>query len=1061
MQIKKLADELGVQVTLVKNFLRTSEIARGRVFAGAEEDLDRDQERAVRDAHQANLLKRNRGATIDVEVDEDAPDPEVNAADLEGLRAAVVERWPLLARGMEAHAIFAHEDVLRWLVDPTTPMEQRKILTRRIQELMAHGHATRMKSVKGKNAGWLRTPLGGNSGNQYYLWLTNHGDTVRGQEAATRELHHGMPPRSRFLRAVRHHDATKEVLDVGTPSDFVRLEAQRALEGAVDDGLVEPLVEAQRAVVDDRTRVRVLVGRPGAGKTTALQAAASTLKGRALYVTWSPALAARAKEWFAAFGPGELEIEVWTFRELLARVDPSRSLPAELSLPVAVEELRTHAEPILGSGPWRHRGELRAEELYAELHAHLIGAAMPVAFSGRRACSAPTLADADYRALRDAIGPKAIEGALLVLRKLPSDVVQQLFAAPVAAFERARDLQRGTTQLDPSFAFDWVLVDEVQDLTLAEQWLLVDVAARSGRSRGVIPGMVVAGDEAQTVRPTAFEFAPLSTMIEQRLGARTERKRHELAQNLRSPETIAKLVDRADDVLYGLLPRVERPRGRRSDTPGDVTVGRVATVAVADEGEVRRVLETFKELAGEAALVYPAALVPGPLADLASEVGVTLWTSETIKGLEFRTVGVLETPREVARVVDLATSTKDSALSIELARSAVDRLLVALSRSTETLVLIGDRWSDAPDALAQILEGAADPIGDVEAREGNLGRVDLADLPELLELDAADTVARIEAQLTSSQRFQDLGQHADAVREAENARGLLGPAGRPGSAGKELRQRTHRRLALANAAHALTGGPLKLLRVASRAFRASDAPMTAALTTALAGALERPIDDAGACERLLEVVRGLGQLGVEEPSMVEPVVQMLRRRVDSLDARNVPRQPAARAALVAALASLAADAPTDREAFRATHQRVLDHVLRSILGKTDKAHRDEFAALRVGVADPAQLALLDAEHAEACGDVLGAAARWEQAGRLEDALRCWRSIPDFKEAGRVAAAIGSPDAAMLGWAREMDIVLAARPSSGALTDAERAHLRKRMEHLLAVAHDAQQRKKKR
>ena len=39
---------------------------------------------------------------------------------------------------------------------------------------------------------------------------------------------------------------------------------------------------AQRAIVADRTRVRVLVGQPGAGKTTSLQSAASRLDGRAL-----------------------------------------------------------------------------------------------------------------------------------------------------------------------------------------------------------------------------------------------------------------------------------------------------------------------------------------------------------------------------------------------------------------------------------------------------------------------------------------------------------------------------------------------------------------------------------------------------------------------------------------------------------------------------------------------------------------------------------------------------------------------------------------------------------
>lgn len=1042
MQIKKLADELGVQVTLIKNFLRSHPAGKGRTFAGAEESLDREQERAVRDAHAAGLLKRNRGATTDVDVEVEAPEREVDATDLDGLKAAAVARWPLLARGEETHAVFAHEDVLRWLLDSTTPVEQRKIFTRRVQELMAHGVATRMKTVRGKNAGWLRTPLGGNSGNHYYLWLTNQGDSVRGQEEATRTLHASAPRRSRFLRLARHHEETSDVLDVGRPSDYARLPAQKALEGN-DDGLVEPLVEAQRAAVDDQRRVRILVGRPGAGKTTALQAAASTLSGRALYVTWSPALAARAKEWFAAFGPAELEVEVWTFRELLARVDPSRSLPAELSLPASVEELRRHAEPVLPPGPWRHRNELRAEELYAELHAHLIGAAMPVAFAGRRACAAPVLSDGDYRSLREKIiGVKAIDGAQLVLRKLPPDVVRRLFAAPVAAFERARGLQDGSTVLDARFSFDWVLVDEVQDLTLAEQWLLVDVAARSGKARGVMPGMVVAGDEAQTVRPTAFAFGPLANMIEKRLGARAEKSRHELAQNLRSPQAVAELVDRADDVLYGLLPRVERPRGRRSDSPADVTRGKVATVVVDGDEELRRVLETFKELAGDAALVYPAALAPPDLTKAADDVGVTLWTSETIKGLEYRTIGVLDVPREVGRIVELAASTKDSGLSTELARTSIDRLLVALSRSTETLVLLGSGWDTAPTALREVLDDASETA---ESSEGHLGWVDLADLPELLEIDAADANARIEGQLSSSQRLQDLGQYDDAVREAENARGLLGPAGRPGSAGKDLRLRTHRRFAVASVAHALAGGPVERLRAASRSFRSSEAPRTATLITALAGAILGAREEGDTWKRAFEVAQGLRDLAVEEPSLVGLVVQRLRAEADSVDARHIPRTPAGRRALVEMLDVLAKDAPSDRDWFRDAHQRVLVQVLRHLITRTDKPSRDEYAALRTGVADATQLATLDAEHAEANGDLAGAARQWEEGGRLDAALRCARKIPDFETAARLAAAASSPDAPMIAWARDVAALLAARPASGALLDGERAALWARIE----------------
>ena len=136
MQIKKLADDLGVQVTLVKNFLRASGFAGGgRDFAGSEADLTREEVSAVKAAHDAGLLKRNRGATIDVVVEDEQPDPTVTSGDLAALPAVEVGAEPLAVRGEERHPIFVHGEILEWLGNPKTPLAHRRICTRRIQEL--------------------------------------------------------------------------------------------------------------------------------------------------------------------------------------------------------------------------------------------------------------------------------------------------------------------------------------------------------------------------------------------------------------------------------------------------------------------------------------------------------------------------------------------------------------------------------------------------------------------------------------------------------------------------------------------------------------------------------------------------------------------------------------------------------------------------------------------------------------------------------------------------------------------------------------------------------------
>jgi hypothetical protein len=1003
--------------------------------------------------HAAGENQRNREAIENIETLADGPVSEITSSDLKGLPPARASSEMLPARSGEGHAVYAHQEVLQWAEDPATPIELRKVYTRRVQELMAHGSPTRKKGVKGKNAGWLRTPLGGNGGHQFYLWFLNYGETVRRQQDEARALFAGATPNSRFLRAVRHHDATKDALDVGQFDDYVRVFPSDALL-ATANGFVSPLTDAQREAVEDRARVRLLRGRPGAGKTATLQYAASKLKGSALYVTWSDELARRAREHFDKFAPEELDIKVWTFRELLAHLDPSRPLPPQPPLHEAAAELRKHVEPVLANGPWRYRGELRAEELYSEIYAHLIGAALPVRFQGRCVSDTASLSQTDYRDLRKKIDSKALDDVLRAHRTLVDrGVIQQLFADPVAAFERARALQRGELKLPETFSFDWVLVDEVQDLTLVEQWLLVDVTARSGRARGVKPGMIIAGDESQTVRPTAFEFGPLSTMIDLRLGARGERTDHQLVHNLRAPEPIASLVDRAADVLYRLLPRGERPRGRRSEGPADVTVGRVVRLELERPDDLKQVLETFKALAGDASLVYPAGVIPSDVKALADDVRVTVWTSETIKGLEFRSIGVLDVPRTFRRIEELAKEPTESELAREFARTSIDRLLVALSRASEALVLIG--WKSDWANAARTLHATLDMFEEAHLTEGSDGREgyivcdDASSLAELLDIDAADAVSRIEKLCEASETLLNRGQYADALREAEQARGLLGRPGRPGAADKDLRQRVHRSLARAQFACALSEAKTAQLRKAAHAFRASGETDHESFTRALVGALEKSIEEKDACERLREVARDLPRFAGDDAQLADLVVEALRSKTDAIEKGSLPSQPAGRAALVEALDLLAKTAPHDRVEFRKTHQRVLFLVLESIAEKTDKPHREEYARLRPGLADDQQGTLLDARHKEACGEFREAADAWESVGRMQDALRCARRLGDFELAERLARAAHDNAAAVLSWAKEVAALFDNGPK-GTLTREEAQTLRSKFDAALGA-----------
>jgi len=86
--------------------------------------------------------------------------------------------------------------------------------------------------------------------------------------------------------------------------------------------------------------------------------------------------------------------------------------------------------------------------------------------------------------------------------------------------------------------------------------LVLALARRFSAGRSAA-SLLLAGDEAQTVRPTDFEWAWLNDMLHSMVGQPQEFK---LTVNLRSPRRIADVVSRIWD-LYGYLHKQDRPSG--------------------------------------------------------------------------------------------------------------------------------------------------------------------------------------------------------------------------------------------------------------------------------------------------------------------------------------------------------------------------------------------------------------------------------------------------------------------------------------------------------------------
>ena len=199
------------------------------------------------------------------------------------------------------------------------------------------------------------------------------------------------------------------------------------------------------------------------------------------------------------------------------------------------------------------------DALYDEMYAHLIGAAVPEAVGRFTKAERVHLPESSYRAQRTRYLGPSTEGVLEAARRLErmsdTPLADRYFPELALAWRAAIALTSPLRRIAPGFLdYGCVAVDEVQDLTPLEAFVVLASARRSSGSRSAA-SLLLAGDEAQTVRPTDFEWAWLNDMLHSMLGQPQEFK---LTVNLRSPRRIADVVNRVWD-LYDYLHKQDRP----------------------------------------------------------------------------------------------------------------------------------------------------------------------------------------------------------------------------------------------------------------------------------------------------------------------------------------------------------------------------------------------------------------------------------------------------------------------------------------------------------------------
>ena len=206
------------------------------------------------------------------------------------------------------------------------------------------------------------------------------------------------------------------------------------------------------------------------------------------------------------------------------------------------------------------------------------------------------LSDATYRDRRpgdDGVGRAAASALLKVAEHIGPDAMTSSFPS----WPPQQRLPDG--ELPEGFAdFDRVVVDEVQDLTLLETAVVVELCLVIARRQGHAPWLLAAGDDGQTVRPSGFDWGALNDL---RLAApRRFHSKTTCATQAASPPssdahpsgTTHRPVTASDKTTSpaGTTARRRLPASRRGDVPTAVgllerleEVEGLGVVTVADE----------------------------------------------------------------------------------------------------------------------------------------------------------------------------------------------------------------------------------------------------------------------------------------------------------------------------------------------------------------------------------------------------------------------------------------------------------------------------------------------
>jgi len=892
-----------------------------------------------------------------------------------------------------ARSVYCHQEFLDKLAERRNePAGKRAALI--MQRMAVDISRLHYKATTGANRGWRRSRLGGGSGSHFYAWWAPAG------AAPLKDAGFAGEADAIYLRDIRHHDNHNPLAPGDLSDDYLPLSVPdlRGTEYAP-----EPWTQPQTRFARSRGQVRILKGHPGSGKTTALlHAADSSQAEHVLYLTFSRELAALARDYFDRFCSNARTFTVLTYAEFLLKLTGATANdPAEARAQFR-RDLFHHQRSL---GAWAND----IDALYDEMHAHLVGAAVPEAAGRFPKAERICLPDKAYlthrvRYLGEAAANSVLEAARKLSRGSDVPLAERYFPELAVAWRAAQALSAGSRKVDGAFAeCGCIAVDEAQDLTPMEAYVVLELTRRLLSARHPV-SLLLAGDEAQTVRATDFEWAWMNDMLHVMVGQPQEFK---LTVNLRSPRRIADVVNRAWD-LYDYLHKQDRPSGSGYAEIDDDGPDQILYAAVPG-AEMGPLVKWLGEREGLALIAFDKKNLP-------KETLPFVLSPAEAKGLDFHSVCVLNGGALLRRVVNPLAATASDALTRRL---GIDQLRVALSRATERLL-----WVDAdPDATTVRESGELLRAND----EMTLHPVNAEALRTCLEEEELDVEERL-------QRCEKDARQLVAVKpdlawsRAQHAVELLGTPGElncvtdPAARESAYMTLTEVCFQLGFRKKVLSPelGKLDLYHQAANAARYAGKKLLALaiLTTGAA-------DQGQGEDRLNRIATAIERVtGAREELPAWFVVEITQRAgfwVAELEGHlDVGDNPViAQEILPPFFDALGLpDAQVRKEKLAQRSVQILM-----------KSRRFE-QALAILERLPEAKPKLVAECYEETGKLAKAAQKWLELGERDRALKCYRSIPDFAATLELVRQIdGHAARPSLEWVAELDAVLARRPEN--------------------------------